>query len=450
MRKSFWVLLAALWAVAVIAAPNLWGQYKNLDCEGGDKTFESVNADLVGGDTIRVGSGTNADLIRFFDINVGLSTIVSYYTNPLGLGLRAVLMDGGTTNLAFGNQTDGSSYLYSFTHTADEVACYTLGYSASLGESETDYSVNQICFAPSAQDLFFAYMDGAGNSEIYLNLNGSTSSGFAPNFIWNPGGKDFDFIINSDGVDDQFMVDASANQTLIKDLVVGDGVDHDQVIQVFDQGYSDPPYWWYENGYLMGAIDSVILRGGTDSGDPKNIYLATHSNAASAIIASSSNKGKPVYVAACQQPSLTSQTDRFCSEIGILPNDNGILAWRNEDAGQINYAVIHGDSAANRVDEFEIATHLVTGTTTPGVSSCGTDPSISGTDMAMEVTVGSGTITSCTASFSREWTSIPVCVVTGDNTGVEYAITTLTGNTVVVEGSADMAGDSLYVLCLGR
>ena len=52
----------------------------------------------------------------------------------------------------------------------------------------------------------------------------------------------------------------------------------------------------------------------------------------------------------------------------------------------------------------------VTGGTAPTISSCGTSPAISGSDSSFNVTMGSGTLTSCVINFGSAWATAPaVC-----------------------------------------
>lgn len=50
-------------------------------------------------------------------------------------------------------------------------------------------------------------------------------------------------------------------------------------------------------------------------------------------------------------------------------------------------------------------------TTAPALTSCGTSPSISGSDTAGTVTMGTGTPTGCVITFNVAYTTAPHCVV---------------------------------------
>ncbi|MEK7383754.1 MAG: hypothetical protein AAB262_10790, partial [Elusimicrobiota bacterium] len=95
-----------------------------------------------------------------------------------------------------------------------------------------------------------------------------------------------------------------------------------------------------------------------------------------------------------------------------------------------------------------VSGHLLTGGTDPALSSCGTTPTIAGTDNAGKVTIGSGVTTSCTATFNKTWNLAPACTVSGDNTAVTYIGTTST-TVLIIASSADMASDVVSYICLG-
>jgi hypothetical protein len=47
--------------------------------------------------------------------------------------------------------------------------------------------------------------------------------------------------------------------------------------------------------------------------------------------------------------------------------------------------------------------------TAPTLQTCGTSPSVAGTDSAGQVVEGSGAVTSCAITFSRAWAATPYC-----------------------------------------
>lgn len=61
---------------------------------------------------------------------------------------------------------------------------------------------------------------------------------------------------------------------------------------------------------------------------------------------------------------------------------------------------------------LDTAGHLRNTGSTPILSGCGTSPSIVGTDLAGEVTMGTGTPTGCIITFATAYNNAPWCLVT--------------------------------------
>ncbi len=96
----------------------------------------------------------------------------------------------------------------------------------------------------------------------------------------------------------------------------------------------------------------------------------------------------------------------------------------------------------------------VAGGTGPQVSSCGTSPAISGATSAFQVTVGTGTVTSCTVTFTTTYLTAPkTCSLTPANstaaaTGTTGAYVSSISTTGMVVTGLALAGASYYVQCM--
>lgn len=123
--------------------------------------------------------------------------------------------------------------------------------------------------------------------------------------------------------------------------------------------------------------------------------------------------------------------------------------------GQLNVGTTTSHNLAfmtNNVERgaFDInSTKLYFTGTDPSVSSCGTTPSITGSDIAGKVTFGTGTVTSCTVTFASAWASAPPCVITGDDSAVRYAATTST-TALTITTSASAPSDVVMYHCFGN
>lgn len=82
----------------------------------------------------------------------------------------------------------------------------------------------------------------------------------------------------------------------------------------------------------------------------------------------------------------------------------------------------------------------------PTVTSCGTSPSVAGTDMAGKISVGTGVVTSCTLNFSAQLAVSPDCLMTPSSSAVALGITPTVDN-VVISISATLGGGAIYYLC---
>lgn len=83
------------------------------------------------------------------------------------------------------------------------------------------------------------------------------------------------------------------------------------------------------------------------------------------------------------------------------------------------------------------------------VQSCGTSPSVVGSDSAGTVVVGTGTVTSCTIPFATAFANPPICTAS-DNTS--FLIVKPSANTTALTLSAQnsFGGDALSYICIGK
>ncbi len=106
-----------------------------------------------------------------------------------------------------------------------------------------------------------------------------------------------------------------------------------------------------------------------------------------------------------------------------------------------------GISTATPRAKLSIFGFVNTSGTAPTLSSCGTSPSIVGTDMAFTIT-GGATASACTATFAVAKSKTPVCVVSP-----QYSTTTnsyTVSATAVTFSDAALGTNKIDVLCVGR
>ena len=94
--------------------------------------------------------------------------------------------------------------------------------------------------------------------------------------------------------------------------------------------------------------------------------------------------------------------------------------------------------------------HLGNAAKDPSVASCGTSPSVAGTDMVGRITVGTGgAATSCTLNFSDTWSATPICVVTNETDIVALKAVPTTTALVISVSSPFTASATLAYHCFG-
>lgn len=114
-----------------------------------------------------------------------------------------------------------------------------------------------------------------------------------------------------------------------------------------------------------------------------------------------------------------------------------------------------GLDVATPTVRLSVAGFINTSTTTaypvPALSSCGTSPSLSlgSTDTSGKITVGGGTVTSCTLTFGTEKGKAPACTILSDTAMTSPAGATTT-TTFTVSAGATFNGNVIMFSCFGN
>jgi hypothetical protein len=86
----------------------------------------------------------------------------------------------------------------------------------------------------------------------------------------------------------------------------------------------------------------------------------------------------------------------------------------------------------------------------PTIGTCGTSPSVAGTDTAMTVTVGTGGVaTACGVTFSGAYTNAPACTAQSDTDVAALSVATTTTTLTVTKATAFTASSKLHIHCIG-
>ena len=86
---------------------------------------------------------------------------------------------------------------------------------------------------------------------------------------------------------------------------------------------------------------------------------------------------------------------------------------------------------------------------TPVLSSCGTSPAITGNNLFGVITLGTGTVTGSTATFSAAWpTTAPACTASSNSTTALLGLTT-TKAAMTIALSVSLPGGKITYYCPG-
>ena len=109
-------------------------------------------------------------------------------------------------------------------------------------------------------------------------------------------------------------------------------------------------------------------------------------------------------------------------------------------------------SSANQSMVFGVQNsgHVISSGTVPTMGTCGTSPSVDGTDLEGVITVGSGVVTSCTINFASPYARAPVCVCSDNSTTVSCSNGTISTTAYTINTSATLGGGLLSYICMGN
>lgn len=144
------------------------------------------------------------------------------------------------------------------------------------------------------------------------------------------------------------------------------------------------------------------------------------------------------------------------SDIGAMPT-NGIKVM-----GEVITSSLTVSAAASTAYEAAFSTtttfnhvlistsgHFITGGQSPTISSCGSTPngSVVGDDNRGTITIGGGSVTSCTLTFANTWGAIPVCVITDNSTTIPGDISSISATAFTTSFNLSLGGGTVWYQC---
>ncbi len=133
-------------------------------------------------------------------------------------------------------------------------------------------------------------------------------------------------------------------------------------------------------------------------------------------------------------PLIWSNSPLTASTTGANPL---IFATNSSERVRIDSTGNLGIASTSPISLLTVSGDIATGGNPPTLSSCGTSPTIRGTDTAGEVTVGSVAASGCTITFAAAKTYAPTCTVTNQSASVVNAMTyTISTSAITVTQTA--------------
>lgn len=110
-----------------------------------------------------------------------------------------------------------------------------------------------------------------------------------------------------------------------------------------------------------------------------------------------------------------------------------------------------GGSSDPGAGSITVNSHYRSSGSAPAVSACGStpSPSITGTDAAGKITVGGGTVTSCTVTFAATYGTAPACTISASTALTSPAVST-TATVLTITAGATFNGDVIAYHCTGQ
>jgi len=211
---------------------------------------------------------------------------------------------------------------------------------------------------------------------------------------------------------------------------------------------------------VSNAGDSVISGGLTTAGFVGPLIKHGSNNSTLAINGTNTynNTDNGVEFFGGSGHTLTQGTGETFNGVAILPiynqtdtaGANDLFINRTETAiGTGEHNIVNLQVGGTPQLRITNKSHIVSSGADPAVSSCGTSPTITGSDTSGIVTVGGGgAVTACTVTFASAFTAEPSCIVIPQANVTSYLSASST-SAITVTFSGDIQSGKFNYLCVG-
>lgn len=148
-------------------------------------------------------------------------------------------------------------------------------------------------------------------------------------------------------------------------------------------------------------------------------------------------------------PTLAALNITQEGEVQIGTTSPTVAAFSVANTGKTIISLLQGVlSSVNYV--FEVIDqygHLIIGGPQPAVSTCGTGPTLGGSDRAGTIFVGTGTVTACTVTFANAYAATPSCVATVQGALAYAYVSSLSTTALTITTSASVGAQKIVYQC---
>lgn len=197
-------------------------------------------------------------------------------------------------------------------------------------------------------------------------------------------------------------------------------------------GYSQSQAVTGSNNILIGSQNALDAIGGNAQLNIGNVIFGQSMYTSAANTAFPSANG-----------SIGISTSTPWGKLAISLNSN--------DTATLQAFTVASSTASATTTLFRIDNigHIYASSTNPVVSSCGTSPTLTGSDQWGEVVPGA-TATTCTVTFGHSYTQAPICTVTNQSMSITSALSyTISSTALTISQAVGLAGDKLDYHCFG-